>query len=77
MILGFSLPALLSAPSDVGRVSAAMFTIGYACSVMATIAGGAAWDMVGISRLAFAPIGLCAIVLVGSALIMHRKRELL
>ena len=77
LILGLSLPPLLSAPGDVARNSAAMFTVSYGGAVLVALVSGAAWDLAGIPRLAFGPIGLCAILLLVSAAVMFRKRELL
>ena len=64
MILGLALPPLLSAPDDVHRVSAAMFTISYSCAVIVPVISGLLWDSTGIGGLAFAPIALCGIVLI-------------
>ena len=77
LILGLSLPALLSAPEDVARTSAAMFTVSYGGAVAVALIGGAAWDLLGSPRSAFVPIGLCAILLVVSAMLLRRQRELL
>jgi CP family cyanate transporter-like MFS transporter len=77
LILGLSLPALLCAPEDVGPTSAAMFTVSYGGAVIVALVSGAAWDLAGNPRLAFVPIGLCAIVLVVSAMALRRKGELL
>jgi CP family cyanate transporter-like MFS transporter len=54
--LGLTLPPLLSAPSEVAAVSAAIFTIGYAGTVVIVVICGATWDLVGAPRYAFAPI---------------------
>jgi CP family cyanate transporter-like MFS transporter len=77
LILGLSLPPLLSAPGDVARTSAAMFTVSYGGAVIVALLSGVVWDLAGIPRLAFGPIGLCAIVLVVSSVVMYCKRELL
>ena len=37
---------------------------------------GAAWDLTGVPAMAFAPIGLCAVVLVGAAVIMRAHGRL-
>jgi MFS transporter, CP family, cyanate transporter len=63
LILMLALPALLGAPEDVHRMSAAMFTISYPCAVVLPILGGFAWDVTGIPALAFAPVGLGALVI--------------
>jgi MFS transporter, CP family, cyanate transporter len=59
--LGLTLPPLLSAPAEVARVSAAMFTIAYGCTVVVAIVCGAAWDASGAARFAFLPIALAAL----------------
>jgi len=64
LILILALPPLLSAPDDVHRVTAAMFTISYSCAVIVPVISGLFWDLSGIASLAFAPIALCGIVLV-------------
>jgi CP family cyanate transporter-like MFS transporter len=58
LVLALALPALLGAPQDVHRLSAAMFTVGFPCSVLLPILGGYAWDATGIPALALAPIAL-------------------
>jgi MFS transporter, CP family, cyanate transporter len=64
LILILALPPLLSAPDDVHRVTAAMFTISYSCAVIVPVMSGLAWDLSGIAALAFAPIAICGIILV-------------
>ncbi len=61
--LGFALPALLSAPSDVARMSAAMFTISYSMCLAVAVLAGAAWDFGGSPRFAFLPIAISALPL--------------
>ena len=58
LVLALALPATLGAPQDVHRLSAAMFTISFPCSVLFPILGGYAWDATGIPALAFTPIAL-------------------
>ena len=70
LVLALALPALLGAPQDVHRLSAAMFTVGFPCSVLLPILGGYAWDATGIPALALAPIAL------GGAAIMVLARGL-
>ena len=67
LILILALPPLLSAPDDVHRVTAAMFTISYSCAVIVPVISGLTWDMTGIAGLAFAPIAICGIILVAMA----------
>jgi CP family cyanate transporter-like MFS transporter len=60
LILLLAVPPHLSAPDDVHRMAAAMFTISYPCAVAISVIGGLAWDASGIPLLAFVPIGICA-----------------
>ncbi len=62
-VLILALPPLLSAPDDAHRTAAGMFTISYSCAVAVPIIGGLAWDASGVAMVAFAPIGLCALVI--------------
>jgi CP family cyanate transporter-like MFS transporter len=64
LILVLALPPLLSAPDDVHRVTAAMFTISYSCAVIVPVISGLVWDLSGIASTAFLPIALCGILLV-------------
>jgi MFS transporter, CP family, cyanate transporter len=64
LILILALPPLLSAPDDVHRVTAAIFTISYSCAVIVPVISGLTWDISGIASLAFAPIAICGIILV-------------
>ncbi len=64
LILILALPPLLSAPDDVHRVTAAMFTISYSCAVIVPVISGLTWDLSGIASFAFAPIALCGIILI-------------
>jgi CP family cyanate transporter-like MFS transporter len=61
--LGLALPATLCAPEDVGRMAAAMFTVGYGLGVVLSVAGGALWDLTGDVRFAFLPMALGALPL--------------
>ena len=63
LTLGFALPPLLSAPGDVARMSAAMFTISYSEGLLISVLSGAAWDLGGSASFAFLPIALCALPL--------------
>ena len=62
--LMLALPPLLSAPEDVPRVTAAMFTISYSCAVIVPIISGYVWDTTGVPSAAFIPIALCNILLI-------------
>lgn len=64
LTLALTLPALLSTPADVARLSAGMFTVSYSLAVLVSILGGAAWDFTGHPAFAFLPIGLGALPLI-------------
>jgi CP family cyanate transporter-like MFS transporter len=63
LTLGLTLPPLLAAPSDVARMSAAMFTVGYSEALVISVLSGAAWDLFGSPSFAFLPIALSVIPL--------------
>ena len=69
-----ALPALLSAPGDVPRMSAGMFTVSYTCAIIIPTISGALWDLTGTPWMAFLPLCLCAVGLTvfGSIVIRHR-----
>ena len=77
MTLGFALPVLLSTPSEMARMSAAMFTISYGEALVVSVLSGAAWDLGGSARFAFLPIALSAVPLlfVPAAIRFHRPRD--
>jgi CP family cyanate transporter-like MFS transporter len=64
MTLCFALPPLLTAPADVARLSAAMFTISYSEALVVSVLSGAAWDIGGSAWLAFLPIAASALPLI-------------
>ncbi len=63
LTLGLALPALLGAPSDVARMSAAMFTVSYSECLLVSILSGAAWDFSGRATFAFLPIAVAVVPL--------------
>lgn len=67
LILILALPPLLSAPDDVHRLSAGMFTISYSCAVILPIATGLTWDLSGSALAAFAMIAISIVPLVAVA----------
>jgi MFS transporter, CP family, cyanate transporter len=67
LTLMLALPPLLSAPDDIHRMTAGMFTISYSCAVIVPIVSGLTWDASGIPAVAFIPIGLCNFLLIGLA----------
>jgi CP family cyanate transporter-like MFS transporter len=76
LVLIFALPPLLSAPGDVHRTSAAMFTVSYTCAVIVPIISGIAWDVSGAPFAAFVPVALSALLLIVCApTVVPRSRE--
>jgi MFS transporter, CP family, cyanate transporter len=67
LILALALPSMLSAPDDVHRTSAGMFTISYSFAMLQSIVGGALWDMTHMPVAGFAPVALCGIIIVALA----------
>ena len=74
LTLGFALPALLGAQSDVARMSAAMFTISYSEALTISVLSGAAWDLAASARFAFLPIALSAVPLLFMPLVIPFRR---
>ena len=74
LILMLAIPAMIAAPQDVHRVSAAMFTISYSCAVITPIFSGLAWDLTGVAWSAFVPLGVCAVILMSLAPTIHFGR---
>jgi CP family cyanate transporter-like MFS transporter len=62
-VLILALPPVLSAPGDVHRTAAGMFTISYAGAVIVPVICGAVWDLTGAAWTAFVPLALCAVVM--------------
>ncbi len=73
-VLILALPPLLSAPGDVHRTAAGMFTISYALAVVVPIVCGAVWDLTGAAWTAFLPLAGCAVVMatIGAWLVRRR-----
>jgi CP family cyanate transporter-like MFS transporter len=67
---------MLSAPGDVHRLAAGMFTISYSTAVIVPAASGLAWDLTGIPGTAFAPLAVCAVAIaaLGPTLPLGRRR---
>ena len=63
LTLGLTLPPLLTAPSEVARMSAAMFTVSYSEALLVSVVSGAAWDVSGSPRFAFLPIAISVLPL--------------
>ena len=67
-----SLPPLLSAPGDVPRTAAGMFTISYTCAIVIPTISGALWDSTGRPWTAFVPLCVCAVTLTVLGVIVTR-----
>jgi len=76
LIFSLTLPALLAEPEDVGRTSAAMFTLSYAMGVAIAFLCGLVSDLTAGPGWAFAPIGLCTVILSVSALGLRARGKL-
>jgi CP family cyanate transporter-like MFS transporter len=74
LTLGFALPALLTEPSDVARMSAAMFTISYSEGLFVAVLSGAAWDLTGSPRFAFLPMAIALSALLVVPLFIRFRR---
>ena len=61
-VLILALPPTLSAPNDVHRTAAGMFTISYGIAVVVPVICGALWDLSGAAWTAFVPLAICAVV---------------
>jgi CP family cyanate transporter-like MFS transporter len=66
-VCALALPPLLAGRDDVGRLSAAMFTITYTCSFLGPLVGGALWDLTGLPLMAFAPSWVAGFAMVALA----------
>lgn len=66
-VLILALPPVLSAPGDVHRLAAGMFTISYSTAVLVPAASGLLWDLTGLPGLAFAPMAVCGVLLAALA----------
>jgi MFS transporter, CP family, cyanate transporter len=62
-VLILALPPVLSAPGDVHRLAAGMFTISYSTAVLVPAASGLLWDLTGVPGMAFAPTAVCGVLL--------------
>jgi MFS transporter, CP family, cyanate transporter len=62
-VLILALPPVLSAPGDVHRLAAGMFTISYSTAVLVPAVSGALWDLTGVPAAAFAPLAVCAVLI--------------
>jgi CP family cyanate transporter-like MFS transporter len=76
LILALTLPAFLSPPAMVATNASAMFALSYATAVVVGVVSGALWDLTGVPAAAFVPIGMGALLLIGSALLLRARGRL-
>ena len=67
LVLGLALPSVLSAPDDVHRTSAGMFTVSYTIAMVLSVLGGWLWDFTRSPIASFVPVALCAVVVMALA----------
>ncbi len=76
MVLVLALPSVLSAPDDVHRTSAGMFTISYSCAMVLAVLDGWLWDFTHRPIAGFMPIALCGLVIAALApTAKHAERQ--
>jgi MFS transporter, CP family, cyanate transporter len=76
LILAFALPSVLSAPDDVHRTSAGMFTISYGLAMLVSIFGGWLWDVTHQPIAGLAPVALCELAIITLAsTVKHAGRQ--
>ncbi len=76
LILALALPSVLSAPDDVHRTSAGMFTISYSVAMLLSILGGWLWDFTHSPIMGFAPVAVCALLVIALAgTVRHADRN--
>jgi MFS transporter, CP family, cyanate transporter len=77
LILALALPSILSASDDVHRTTAGMFTISYSCAMAFSMLGGWLWDLTHLPVAGFAPVAVCALVIVAlSSIVKQAGHEL-
>ncbi len=74
LILALALPSVLSAPDDVHRTSAGMFTISYSVAMVLSVVGGWLWDFTHTPFAGFAPVAVCGLVIIVLASTVQRTR---
>ena len=63
LTLGLALPPLLSTPAQIGKVSAAMFTLSYTYAMIISVCGGVVWDITGRASAAFLMVAISIVPL--------------
>jgi CP family cyanate transporter-like MFS transporter len=75
LVLALALPSVLSAPDDVHRTSAGMFTISYSWAMLLSIVAGWVWDATHSPVAGFIPVALCGLIIaVFASTVRHAGR---
>jgi CP family cyanate transporter-like MFS transporter len=64
-VLGSALPPMLVRPAEVGRLAGGTISLGYSLAFVGPLLGGRLWDATHVPALAFLPVALGGVVLVG------------
>ena len=72
LILALALPSVLSAPEDVHRTSAGMFTISYGLAMAIAVLGGWLWDATHLPIAGLAPVAVCEFAVIALASTVKR-----
>ena len=76
LILAFALPPVLSAPGDVPRTTAGMFTLSYSFAMMLSWLVGWLWDLTKTPVVGFVLIALCGLIVVAmSSTVRHAEQQ--
>lgn len=76
LILAFALPSALSAPGDVPRTTAGMFTLSYSFAMTLSWVVGWLWDLTKAPVVGFVLIALCGLVIVAmSSAVRHAEQQ--
>ena len=76
LILAFALPSALSAPGDVPRTTAGMFTVSYSFAMTLSWVVGWLWDLTKAPIVGFVLIALCGLVIVAmSSTVRHAEKQ--
>jgi MFS transporter, CP family, cyanate transporter len=72
LILALALPSVISAPDDVHRTSAGMFTISYSVAMALSVLGGWLWDLTHTPLAGFLPVAVCGTLIIAlSSTVRH------
>lgn len=75
LILALALPSVLSAPHDVHRTSAGMFTISYSLAMALSVVCGWLWDLTRMPVAAFVPAAGCGLMIMLLASTVRRVQQ--